>query len=558
MWHKRRTARAVTLVALTFLVGCQLPPLSTQGDSDRPKNQKVQQVAPPPVDSRPMAEQIQGQFIVMLKGERIPKNFSASVREAGGTLIKTIDKIGVALVYSADPGYADRLAKHPAVEGVAANALVTIPETPGMAPGRTFTPAQAAAGPSLAGVARAPSSSSRGRRWSEEEDELSWNVDCDFDPEDHPFEPQFHVPPEPFGDPFDLTFQGPPDPSGPSGEPLSGYQWGLRTTRAAVAWCSGFTGEGVTVAILDTGIDPDNPDLSPNVDVQRSISFVDSEPTIIDFNGHGSHVGGIVAAAQNNFGVTGIAPNATLIGVKVLDQTLAGTVFNVLQGMVYSADAGADVLNMSLRTLTPTVEPANRTMFRRAILYVTQRGANIVSIAGNEMLDIDTFPGDVLPGELEPVIAVSAVGPEGQQNFDNFAFYSNFGSFVDIAAPGGNATFDPDADTVAFDKRDFVLSTFSTHAISRQQGAFTLGPATHAFELGTSMAGPHVAGAVAVLRQAFPRDNPQQIRQRLLRAADDIGRPGNDPFFGFGRLNVGNAVAGNRSGGRGRERAGQR
>ncbi|MNY00212.1 Thermophilic serine proteinase precursor [compost metagenome] len=241
--------------------------------------------------------------------------------------------------------------------------------------------------------------------------------------------------------------------------------------------------------------------------------------------------------------MTGVAPEATLVAVKVLDQTGVGTVFDVLRGMVYSADRGADVLSMSLRTITPTVEPALRNVFGRAVRYVNQRGSSIVTIAGNDFLNLDAFPGDVLPAEIKPVIAVSAVGPEGQAHFDNFAFYSNFGQAVDLAAPGGNATLVPETNTVLFEKRDFVLSCWSTHIHPRNEGSFIFHPGPHAFVFGTSMAAPHVAGAVAVLRQAFPRAKPDEIRRRLLQAADDVGAPGKDPFFGYGRLNVGRAVA---------------
>ncbi|MNX69643.1 Subtilisin BL [compost metagenome] len=329
-----------------------------------------------------------------------------------------------------------------------------------------------------------------------------------------------------------------PDSSGASGEPLSGYQWGLSSIHAPEAWAKGYTGRGVRVAVLDTGVDEQNPDLAPNLDTRRSISFVPDEPTFSDFNGHGSHVAGIIAAAHNGYGVTGVAPKASIIAVKVMGADGWGDDFGILQGIKYAADQGAQVINMSLTSLSderPTIKA-----YRHAARYAKKKGALIVAAVGNGGMSGKDIDPALLPAELDGVIGVSAVGPQNQQNFDAFAFYSNYGKkLVDIAAPGGGVGFDPATFTpVVHTKRDLVLSTWSTQAISYSEGGFDFQAAPHMFMAGTSMATPHVTGAVALMLQAKPRLSPAEARRAILKAADDLGPRGRDPYYGEGRLNA--------------------
>lgn len=329
--------------------------------------------------------------------------------------------------------------------------------------------------------------------------------------------------------------------SGASGEPLSGYQWGIETTNTPAAWAQGLTGAGVKVAVLDTGIDEKNPDLAPNLDLARSRSFVAHEPSVVDYNGHGSHVAGIIAAAQNGYGVSGVAPGASYFSVKVLDASGWGEDADILKGIVYAADQGARIINMSLEG--PAADQAQVNAYRHAIRYAKKKGAIVVAAAGNESGSPKSLGAYLLPAEVEACIAVSAVGPQNQQNFDTFSLFSNYGQFVDIAAPGGNLGFDPATyQPIIYSKQDFVLSTWSTQGRSYTSNGFKFSKASHLYLAGTSQATPHVAGALALMLQAHPGLTPAQARQRLLTAADDVGQPGRDAYYGRGRLNTAAAL----------------
>ena len=411
-------------------------------------------------------------FIVVLNGDSLPAEVGEAITTAGGALETTLDGMGIAIVRSLDPAFAERLAHHPMVAGVA----------PNVSSQQAFPPTVLDPGP----------------------DAIR-------------------------------------NPGGPSEEPLSGYQWNLRSINVEGAWARGLTGKGVRVAVLDTGIDPDNPDVSPNVDFARSASFFENEPSPIDYGGHGAHIAGIIAAARNGYGVVGIAPEAKVFGVKIGSRNLffgGGLAAPVLQGMKYAVDQGADILNMSLGFFTDN--PALVLAFERAVDYAERNGAIVVASAGNESINLDTLPPGfhIVPAEIEEVITVSAVGPLNQQNFDTFATYSNGGSIVDVAAPGGNLS----SSVGILDKRDLVLSSFTTHGISFFDGPENFHAATHAYWVGTSFATPHVVGAVALILEAHPKLTPAQARAALLNSADDLGPPGRDIFFGMGRINVGRAV----------------
>ncbi|HEY9897827.1 MAG TPA: S8 family serine peptidase [Pantanalinema sp.] len=340
---------------------------------------------------------------------------------------------------------------------------------------------------------------------------------------------------------FDPSVEA-PDPTGASGEPLSGYQWGLDSIHAPEAWDRGYTGRGVRVAVLDTGVDDQNPDLAPNLDRRRSTSFVGEEPTFVDYNGHGSHVAGIIAAARNGYGVTGVAPAASIIAVKVMGADGWGDDFGILQGIKYAADQGAQVINMSLTSLgedRPTIKA-----YRHAARYAKKKGSIIVAAVGNGGMSGKDIDPALLPAELDGVIAVSAVGPQNQQDFDAFALYSNYGrNLVDIAAPGGGIGFDPATFTpVIHTKRDLVLSTWSTQARSYSEGGFDFQAAPHMFLAGTSMATPHVSGVLALMLQSKPRLSGAEARRAVLNSADDLGPRGRDAYYGAGRVNALRAI----------------
>ena len=280
-------------------------------------------------------------------------------------------------------------------------------------------------------------------------------------------------------------------------DPLLAQQWGVFATGADRVWAV-TTGRGVTVAVVDSGSGP-HPDLAENLLPGRS--FMNSteiqDGNDIDASGHGSHVAGIIAAAANNgIGGSGVAPNAKILPIKVLDQAGQGDARDVATGVRYAADSGAQVINLSLGGATESPS------LTQSIQYANDKGALVVAAAGNG----GATDKPKWPASLDLTIAVTAV--DSSRNVTSF---DQRGDYIDIAAPG--------ASIVSTAKGDYV-------ALS-----------------GTSMAAGFVAGAAALLFAAEPRVSNAQVRDILLRTATDIGDPGRDQTYGVGFLNLVAALA---------------
>jgi subtilisin family serine protease len=326
-------------------------------------------------------------------------------------------------------------------------------------------------------------------------------------------------------------------------EQFFGYLWGLDAIDAPEAWNEGYKGAGVRVAVLDGGFYLDQPDLAPNINLELSMNFVDDEvlqfiPTEeIGLFSHGSHVAGTIAAAANGIGIIGVAPEAELVLLKVLGDSGSGNFGDLIEAIIYAADNEADVINMSLSGAWlkrfGSGYAALTNAVNRATTYAYQKGTTVIAAAGNNGWDRDHFFGDLVvsPADGPNVISVSATAPYGwildfSTNLDVPASYTNFGqSAIDFAAPGGD--FDYPAFPIYL--YDMILSSGGAN------GWY--------FAAGTSMASPHVAGVAAlIISKNGGSMKPAQVEAALRASADDLGKPGNDDYYGAGRVNAHKAV----------------
>jgi serine protease len=288
-------------------------------------------------------------------------------------------------------------------------------------------------------------------------------------------------------------------------DPYYSYQWHMSRIGMENAWDES-TGAGITVAIVDTGVKQSLSDLA-QTNFVSGYDFInnDSDPT--DDNGHGSHVCGTVAQSTNNsVGVTGIAYNCSIMPVKVLNASGSGTYTQIIDGIYWAVDHGADVINMSLGG------SSGSSSLQTACQYAWNNGVVVVCAAGNDGSSSPSYPA-----AYSVCISVSAIN-----SADGLASYSNYGSTIDICAPGGD-----DVDRNGDGYIDGVLqNTFD----SSGEGYF--------FAYGTSMASPHVAGVAALVWAVDPGLTNTEVRNILETTAEDLGSSGWDQYFGNGLVDA--------------------
>lgn len=276
-------------------------------------------------------------------------------------------------------------------------------------------------------------------------------------------------------------------------DPGWGNQYNMTAIRAPAGWALHTGAVWVTIAILDTGVDLAHPDLF--VRILPGYDFVNNDNDPQDDHGHGTHVAAIAAASTNNGeGVAGVNWGANILPVKVLNSGATGTYANVAAGIVWAADHGAQVINLSLGG------PAPSFVLNDAVNYAYQRGVILVASTGNA-----GAPSVLYPAAYDPVIAVGAT-----DSGNNLADFSNYGAEVDVVAPGVN-----------------IYSAFPGGG--------------YGYRSGTSMAAPHVSGLAALL-WGIPGNGPARIRTLIEANALDLGSPGWDVFFGSGLIQMDAAI----------------
>jgi hypothetical protein len=282
--------------------------------------------------------------------------------------------------------------------------------------------------------------------------------------------------------------------------------WGLHTINASTAWNTS-TGSGVIVAVIDTGIDYNHPDIAANV--IQGWNYVSNTNDPMDDNGHGTHVAGTIAAVGNNdIGVIGVAWNAQVMPVKVLDNTGSGTDSNAAAGVVYAANNGADVLNNSWSG------PGTSQTVADAADYAYNLGAVIVAAAGNNSQDAMGY----FPGNLWEAITVGATDSN-----DNLASFSNYGEKIDVVTPG--------VDILSLQASESIIGTVVPPGYMRLSG--------------TSMATPHVFGLAALILSQYPGYSNEDVRQAIRASAAPLGTDasaGFDSNFGYGRIDAAKAA----------------
>lgn len=265
---------------------------------------------------------------------------------------------------------------------------------------------------------------------------------------------------------------------------------------------SPYTGLGVKVAVIDTGIDTQHADLKVTAGICTLKIGCTSTPSYDDDFGHGTHVAGVIAAQKNNFGIIGLAPNVELYAVKAMNKKGSGNTTDIAAGLEWAIKQKVDIINMSL------VVAGDDQALKLFIDKAYTEGILVVASVGNEGVSIQSDSVQY-PAKYQNVIGVTAINQSKQKMLE-----ASTGPAVEIAAPGYNiiSTFPSDLDLVDGNKDGYTSMS------------------------GTSMAAPHVTGILALYKERFPSFSNKRLRELITMTAEDLGTLGRDAQFGFGMV----------------------
>ena len=303
-------------------------------------------------------------------------------------------------------------------------------------------------------------------------------------------------------------------------------QWGLKDIQCEKAWNVSRGDNSVIVAVIDTGVDYTHPDLAANiwnnpaeianngiddngdgyVDDIRGWNFIDNNNDVSDPNGHGSHVSGIIAAVGNNGqGISGVCWQAKIMAIKALTSSGAGSSTDLSAAIKYAADNGARVINISWGGY------GNSSVIQDALDYAYAHNCVIVAAAGNNNTDAGRF----FPGNYGPAITVAACDAN-----DHKASFSNYGTVVDVTAPGVD-----------------ILSLRAKGTDMGHNEANIVGNDYYRSS-GTSMATPFVSGLAALVLSVHPEFSNADVEQAIISSCDHLGAEGKNDDYGYGRINA--------------------
>lgn len=401
----------------------------------------------------------------------------------------------------------------------------------------------------------------------------------------------------------------------PNSEPFGPCQWDMALIGAGTESYGHATGSGVTVGVIDSGVDMTHPDIAPNLDVDLSCSFIfDDTPTadpaeiangdcsiksaVQDFGDHGTHVASTIAAPVNDYGIAGVAPDATIVALKACTEVGYCFADSVAAALRYAGEQRLDIVNLSLfadpylyycksdaeqRAILKDLEAAARYAQRRGVLIVTSagNGASDLQHPGVDDISPDWPPGTavtrevknncrVAPTELPGALTVSSTGPIGYPGYDLWiADYSDVGmSRVDVTAPGGDyfrasgtvqdavlgaMSSTSDAENGIWDFFDFLEQAVPFPGLT----AVSDGGHRYAYLNGTSMSSPHAAGVAALIKERHPGWGPGAVKAAVQRTAQQLpcpadweplnsgdqrekcyGKNGRTSFFGHGLVDA--------------------